>query len=334
MREITYLEAVREALSQEMRENEDVFMLGEDIGVYGGAFGVSRGMLEEFGSERIRNTPISEAAISGTAVGAALTGMRPVLELQFSDFITIAMDNLVNQAAKIRYMYGGKGSVPMVLRTPSGSGTGAAAQHSQSLEAWVAHVPGLKVVQPSCGSDAKGLLKAAIDDNNPVVFYEHKTLYKTSDHVPEEAYSIPLGKADIKREGTDATIVATAAMVPKALEAASKLAEEGIETEVVDPRTLVPLDKETIVESVKKTGRLLVAHEAVKRGGFGGEIASTIAESEAFDFLDAPIMRLGGAEVPIPYNPNLEKATVPSVEDMIDSVKQMVHYDTWRENHG
>ena len=321
MRELTYLEAVREAMSQEMRTNEDVFILGEDIGVYGGAFGVTRGMIEEFGPERIRNTPISEAAISGTAIGAALTGMRPILELQFSDFITIAMDNMVNQAAKLRYMYGGEGKVPMVLRTPTGSGTGAAAQHSQSLEAWMTHIPGLKVVQPSTAYDAKGLLKAAMDDDNPVVFYEHKLCYRTKSEVPEEVYSIPLGKADIKKEGKDVTIVATAMMVHKSLEAAEQLEAEGISVEVVDPRTLVPLDEETIVESVKKTGRLIVVHEAVKRGGFGGEIASMIAESEAFDYLDAPIKRLGGKAVPIPYNPELEKAAVPQVQDIVDAVK-------------
>lgn len=326
MREITYLEAVREAMSQEMRKNEDVFILGEDIGVYGGAFGVTRGMIEEFGPERVRNTPISEAAIAGGAVGAALTGMRPILELQFSDFITIAMDNLVNQAAKLRYMYGGKGKVPMVLRTPAGSGTGAAAQHSQSLEAWVAHIPGLKVVQPSNAYDAKGLLKAAMDDDNPVIFYEHKLLYKTKGNVPEEQYSIPLGKADIKRQGKDVTIVATSIMVHKALEAAAVLESEGIDVEVVDPRTLVPLDEETIIESVKKTGRVIVVHEAVKRGGFGGEIASVIAESEAFDYLDAPIKRLGGLPIPIPYNPNLEKAAVPQVEDIIAAVKETVRF--------
>ena len=326
MREITYLEAVREAMSQEMRQNEDVFILGEDIGVYGGAFGVTRGMIEEFGSERIRNTPISEAAIAGGAVGAALTGMRPILELQFSDFITIAMDQLVNQAAKTRYMFGGKGKVPMVLRTPAGSGTGAAAQHSQSLEAWMAHIPGLKVIQPSTAYDAKGLLKAAMDDDNPVIFYEHKLLYRTKGDVPEEQYSIPIGKADIKRRGKDVTIVATAIMVHKALEAAAELEKEGIDVEVVDPRTLVPLDEETIIESVKKTGRLIVVHEAVKRGGFGGEIASVIAESEAFDYLDAPIKRLGALAVPIPYNPHLEKATVPQVEDIIEAVKETVRF--------
>lgn len=326
VREITYLEAVREAMSQEMRQNEDVFILGEDIGVYGGAFGVTRGMIEEFGPERVRNTPISEAAIAGAAVGSALTGMRPILELQFSDFITIAMDQMVNQAAKTRYMFGGKGKVPMVLRTPAGSGTGAAAQHSQSLEAWMAHIPGLKVVQPSTAYDVKGLLKAAIDDDNPVIFYEHKLLYKTSSHVPEESYSIELGKADIKHEGTDVTIVATAIMVHKALEAAAELEKEGISAEVIDPRTIVPLDKETIINSVKKTGRLIVVHEAVQRGGIGGEIVSVIAESEAFDYLDSPIKRLGGKEVPIPYNPKLEKAAIPQVPDIIDAVKETVKY--------
>lgn len=323
VREISYLEAVREAMSQEMRENQDVFILGEDIGVYGGAFGVTRGMIEEFGSERVRNTPISEAAIAGGAVGAALTGMRPILELQFSDFITIAMDQLVNQAAKTRYMFGGKGKVPLVVRTPAGSGTGAAAQHSQSLEAWMAHIPGLKVVQPSTAYDAKGLLKAAMDDDNPVIFYEHKLLYKTIGEVPEESYSIPLGKADVKRSGKDVTIVATAIMVHKALEAAKELEAEGIDVEIIDPRTLVPLDEETIIESVKKTGKCIVVHEAVKRGGYGGEIASMIAESEAFDYLDAPIKRLGGLAVPIPYNPTLEKAVIPQVPDIIEAAKEL-----------
>jgi pyruvate/2-oxoglutarate/acetoin dehydrogenase E1 component len=321
MREITYLEAIREAMCQEMRVNDDVFIMGEDIGVYGGAFGVTNGMIEEFGSERVRNTPISEAAISGCAVGAALTGMRPILELQFSDFITIAMDNIVNQAAKLRYMFGGKGKVPVVIRTPGGSGAGFAAQHSQSLEAWTAHIPGLKVVQPSTPYDAKGLLKAAIDDDNPVMFYEHKLLYGVKGHVPEEPYTIPLGKADVKREGRDATIVATSIMVHRALEAAQRLEQEGISVEVIDPRTLVPLDEETIVESVKKTGRVVVVYEAVKRGGYGAEIASMIAESDAFDYLDAPIVRLGGLPIPIPYNPVLEKHAVPQVEDIIRAVK-------------
>lgn len=325
-REITYLEAVREAMSQKMRQDQDVFILGEDIGVYGGAFGVTRGMIEEFGPERVRNTPISESGIAGAAVGSALTGMRPILELQFSDFITIATDQIINQAAKIRYMYGGKGKVPMVLRTPAGSGTGAAAQHSQSLEAWMAHIPGLKVIQPSTAYDAKGLLISAIEDDNPVIFYEHKLLYRTKDEVPEKIYSIPIGKADIKREGTDVTVIATSIMVHKALEAAQVLEKEGINIEVIDPRTLVPLDEETLVKSVCKTGRCVIVHEAVKRGGFGGEIAGVIVESEAFDFLDAPIQRLGGRAVPIPYNPKLEKAAVPQVEDIIQAVRLTMNH--------
>ncbi|SHE79231.1 pyruvate dehydrogenase E1 component beta subunit [Seinonella peptonophila] len=320
MREITYAEAVREAMSEKMREDQDVFILGEDIGVYGGAFGVTRGMIEEFGPERVRNTPISESGIAGAAVGSALTGMRPILELQFSDFITIATDQIINQAAKIRYMYGGKGKVPMVLRTPAGSGTGAAAQHSQSLEVWMAHIPGLKVIQPSNAYDAKGLLISAIEDDNPVIFYEHKLLYGMKAEVPEGLYRVPIGQADIKREGKDVTVVATAIMVPKALQAAETLAKEGIQVEVIDPRTLVPLDEQTIISSVSKTGRLVVVHESVKRAGYGAEIASMIAESEAFDYLDAPIQRLGGKAVPIPYNPELEKHAVPQVEDIIQAV--------------
>lgn len=322
MRELTYLEAVREAMSQEMRQNEDVFILGEDIGVYGGAFGVTRGMIEEFGPERIRNTPISEAAISGTAVGAALTGMRPILELQFSDFMTIAMDNMVNQAAKIRYMYGGKGKVPMVLRTPAGSGTGAAAQHSQSLEAWMAHVPGLKVVQPSTAYDAKGLLKAAIDEDNPVIFYEHKLCYKTTSDVPEELYSIPLGKADVKREGSDVTIVATAIMVHKALEAAAKLEQQGISAEVIDPRTIVPLDEATLIQSVKKTSRAIVIDEGHQSYGVTSEIASRLNE-KAFYHLDTPVVRMGAMDVPIPFSPALEDITVPTPERVVEMARKL-----------
>lgn len=324
MREITYLEAVREALTEAMHENEDVFLMGEDIGVYGGAFGVTRGMLEEFGEERVRSTPISESAIAGTAVGAAITGMRPVYELQFSDFITIALDQIVNQAAKIHYMYGGKATIPLVMRTPGGSGTGAAAQHSQSLENWTAHIPGLKVVQPATAYDAKGLLHAAIEDNNPVMFYEHKLCYKTSSDVPEGKYLIPLGVADIKRQGKDITIVATGIMVHKALEAAEILSQEGINIEVVDPRTIVPLDKQTIIESVKKTGRAIVVTEAVKRSGFSAELVSVIAENESFDFLDAPIVRLAGEEVPIPYHPELEKMAVPQVADIVTACRQVM----------
>lgn len=325
MREITYAEAIREAMSQRMRADEDVFILGEDIGIYGGAFGVTNGMIEEFGPERVRITPISEAAISGCAVGAAMMGMRPILEIQFSDFVMIAMDNIVNQAAKMRYMFGGKAQVPTVIRLPGGSGAGFAAQHSQSLEAWMAHVPGLIVVQPSNAYDAKGLMKTAINNNNPVLYYEHKLLYNTKSEVPEEEYEIPLGVADVKREGTDVTVVATGVMVNRALEAAKELDKEGISIEVIDPRTLVPLDTETIVESVKKTNRALVVYEAVERGGYGAEIASMIGESEAFDFLDAPVSRLGGVATPIPYNPKLEKAAVPQVEDIVSKVKTIMN---------
>lgn len=324
MREITYAEALKEAMSQRMREDENVFMLGEDIGIYGGAFGVTNGMTDEFGPERIRITPISEAAISGCAVGAAMMGMRPILEIQFSDFVMIAMDNIVNQAAKMRYMFGGKAQVPTVVRLPSGSGAGFAAQHSQSLEAWMAHVPGLLVVQPSNAYDAKGLMKTAIENNNPVIFYEHKLLYNEKAAVPEEEYNIPLGVADVKKEGTDLTVVATGIMVGRTLEAAEELEKEGISVEVIDPRTLVPLDTETIIESVKKTNRALVVYEAVERGGYGAEIASMIGESEAFDYLDAPVSRLGGVATPIPYNPRLEKAAVPQVEDIVSKIKSIL----------
>lgn len=324
MREITYLEAIREAMSEQMRENPDVYIMGEDIGIYGGGFGVTRGMYEEFGGERVRNTPISEAAISGAAIGSAITGMRPIFELQFSDFITIALDNIVNQAGKIRYMYGGKAQIPLVMRTPSGSGTGAAAQHSQSLENITAHIPGLKVIQPATAYDAKGLLHSAIEDNNPVMFYEHKLCYKTSSDVPEGKYLIPIGVADIKREGTDISIVATGIMVHKALEAAEILAKDGINIEVVDPRTLVPLDKDTIIKSVIKTGKAIIVTEAVKRSGFSAELASVIAESESFDFLDAPIIRLAGKEIPIPYQPELEKLAVPQVDDIVAAARNMM----------
>lgn len=325
MREITYSEAIRESMSQAMRGDQDIFIMGEDIGIYGGAFGLTNGMIEEFGPERVRITPISEAAISGCAVGAAITGMRPILEIQFSDFIMIALDNIVNQAAKTRYMFGGKGMVPVVIRLPGGSGAGFAAQHSQSLEAWMTHVPGLKIVQPSNAYDAKGLMKAAINDNNPVLFYEHKLLYTTKGEVPEEEYEIPLGIADIKKEGKDITIIATGVMVNRSLEAAVELAKEGIDVEVIDPRTLVPLDEKTILESVKKTSRVLVVYEAVKRGGYGAEIASMIAESDVFDFLDAPIRRLGGAVTPIPYNPSLEKAAVPQIPDIVAECRSLMN---------
>lgn len=324
MREITYTEAVREALSEAMREDENVFIMGEDIGVYGGAFGVTRGMIEEFGPERVRHTPIAESAIAGAAVGAAITGMRPVFELQFSDFITIALDQIVNQAAKIHYMYGGNVSIPLVMRTPGGSGTGAAAQHSQSLENWTAHIPGLIVIQPSTAYDAKGLLHSAIANNNPVMFYEHKLCYRTKGDVPEGKYFIPIGVADIKRVGKDISVIATSYMVHKALEAAEILAKEGIDIEIVDPRTLVPLDKKTIVDSVKKTGRALVVTEAVKRSGFSSELAAVISEEESFDYLDHPIVRLAGAETPIPYEPALEKLAVPQVNDIVEACRKIM----------
>jgi pyruvate/2-oxoglutarate/acetoin dehydrogenase E1 component len=321
--EITYLEAVREALTQEMQRDPEVFLIGEDIGVYGGAFGATHGMLAEFGPERIRDTPISEAAIAGAATGAALMGMRPVMEIMFMDFLTISMNQLVNQAAKMRFMFGGKASVPMVIRAPAGSGTGAAAQHSQSLEAWFVHTPGIKVVAPATPHDVKGLLVTAIRDNNPVLFMEHKLLYRTKGLVPEELYTIPMGKAEVKRPGRDLTILAYSIMVPRALEAAQQLAAEGIEVEVVDVRSLKPLDRETIVGSVAKTGRVLITHEAPQTGGFGGELAAVVAESEAFDYLDAPIRRLGGRDIPIPYNRTLERAAVPQVEDVVASARAL-----------
>ena len=324
MRELSYLEAVREALWQEMEQDERVFIIGEDVGVYGGAFGVTLGMVEHFGEERVIDTPISEYGIAGAITGAALTGMRPVGEIMFMDFTTFAMEQLVNQAAKMRFMFGGTIEVPFVLRTPAGSGTGAAAQHSQTLESWFVHVPGLKVVMPSTPYDVKGLLLASIRDDNPVLFIEHKLLYKTKEPVPEEQYTIPLGSADVKREGRDLTIVATAIMVRRSLEAAAQLAEEGIEVEVVDPRTLKPLDEETIVRSVIKTGRVLIVHEACKTGGYGGELAAVIAGSEAFDYLDAPIVRLAGRDMPIPYNRMLEYHTVPQVENIVEAARDLV----------
>jgi pyruvate dehydrogenase E1 component beta subunit len=326
MREITYAEAIREAMSEEMRRDPSVFILGEDIGVYGGAFGVTKGMLAEFGEERVRDTPLSECAIAGAAVGAAITGMRPIAEIMFSDFITIALDQLANQGAKIHYQFGGQVSVPMVLRTPGGSGTGAAEQHSQSLEAWVCHVPGLKVVIPSTPADAKGLLKTAIRDPNPVVFIEQKLLYRQKGPVPDagEDFTIPLGVADVKRSGKDLTIVTYGRMVQRSLEAAKALASEGIEAEVIDIRSLVPLDAGCIIGSVKKTGKVMIVHEACRTGGFGGEIAAVIADSEAFFHLDAPIRRVAGLDVPIPYNPVLEANVVPTLDAIVAAARDLV----------
>jgi len=321
MREITYAQAINEAMSEEMRRDPDVFFLGEDIGVYRGAFGVSGGMLEEFGAERVMDTPISETGFVGAAVGAAVTGSRPIVELMFSDFIAVCFDQLINQAPKMRYMFGGKVKVPMVLRAPSGGGTGAAAQHSQSLETILAHIPGLKVVIPSTPYDAKGLLKTAIRDDNPVMFLEQKLLYRTKGDVPAEEYTIPFGEADVKRTGSDCTIITYGRMVQLSLQAAETLAAEGIEVEVIDIRTLLPLDTETLIESVKKTKHCVVVHEAVKFAGFGGELAATINESEAFYYLDAPVKRLGAASSPIPFNPILEKNCFPTVEEIAEAVR-------------
>jgi pyruvate dehydrogenase E1 component beta subunit len=324
MPEITYAQAVKDAMCEEMRRDPRVFLLGEDVGPYGGAFGVTRGMIDEFGPERVRDTPISEAAITGAAVGAAMTGMRPIVEIMFSDFITIAMDQLVNQAAKARYQFGGQVSVPMVLRTPEGSGTGAAAQHSQSIEAWILNAPGLKVVAPSTPADAKGLLKASIRDDNPVVFLEQKLLYRTKGEVPEGEHIVPLGVADVKRRGKDLTIVTYGRMAGRCLEVAESLAAEGIDTEVVDLRTLKPLDTATIVSSAKKTGHVLVVHEACQFGGFGGEIVATITDSEAFYYLDAPVRRVCGLDVPIPYNKTLEAGVVPTPERIAAAARSLV----------
>jgi acetoin:2,6-dichlorophenolindophenol oxidoreductase subunit beta len=311
MPEITYLEAIRAALWEEMKRDERVFIIGEDIGRYGGAFGVTHGMLDEFGPQRIIETPISEPSIVGAAVGAALLGMRPVAEIMFMDFTLLTFDQLGNQAAKMHYMFGGRATVPMVVRMPSGSGTGAAAQHSQSLETLLMHMPGLKVVTPSTPYDAKGLLLTAIRDPNPVCFIEHKLLYKSKGEVPEGEYTIPFGIADIKRSGRDLTVVTNGIMVHKTLTVAERLAKEGMDIEVVDPRTMVPLDRDTIIESVKKTGKLLVIHEACQTAGWAGEIMAVVSSSRAFDYLDAPMRRLTGKDTPIPYNRILERAAVP-----------------------
>jgi pyruvate dehydrogenase E1 component beta subunit len=324
MPEITYLEAIRQALWQEMECDERVFLLGEDIGRYGGAFGLTHGMLDKFGPERVRETPISEATIVATAIGASLLGMRPVAEIMFMDFLLLTMDQLVNQAAKMRFMFGGRTTVPMVLRMPGGSGSGAASQHSQSLESILMHFPGLKVVNPSTPYDAKGLMLSAIRDPNPVCFVEHKILYKTKGEVPEDMYTIPLGVAEIKRPGRDITVVANNIMVFRTLRVAEKLAKEGIEVEVVDPRTLLPLDTETIIDSVMRTGRLLVVHEACQTGGWAGEVIASVVGSPAFDYIDAPVRRLGGKDVPIPYNRGLETAAVPQEPDIEREIRAMV----------
>jgi len=323
VREITYLEAVREAMVQEMRRDQEVFLMGEDVGTYGGAFGVSMGMLQEFGPERVIDTPISEAALTGMCVGAAMMGMRPILEIMFFDFVTLSMTQLIHHAAKNRYMFGGKVSVPMVVRAPSGSGTGAAAQHSSCLENWFVGTPGLKVVAPATQADAKGMLVTAVRDNNTVIFVEHKLLYRTKGPVSDGLYEVPFGKARVARPGKDLTILAYSIMVPRALEAAALLEKENIDVEVVDLRSLRPLDEDTIHASVAKTERVLIVHEAPTIGGFGGELAAVIASGPAFDRLDAPIQRLGGRECPIPYNRGMERAAVPQVEDIVRAARKL-----------
>ena len=327
MRELTFVEAISQALHEEMARDERVFVIGEDIRIgygKGGAFGATNGLFARFGPERVIDTPISESAIAGMAVGAALWGMRPVAEIMFSDFLALAMDHIANSAAKMRYAYAGEAIVPVVFRMAFGGGVGAALHHSQSPEAWITNVPGLKIVMPSTPYDAKGLLKSAIRDDNPVVFFEHKYQYsRLKGPVPEEEYILPLGKADIKREGEDITIIAFGAMVHQALAAAASLASEGIKAEVLDPRTLVPLDKQTILQSVKKTGRVIIVHEAPTFGGFGGEIAAMIIE-EAFYSLDAPIKRIGAPYTPVPVSPILEKFYLPNAEKIVTAAKEML----------
>jgi len=322
MAQKTYMQAINDALREEMERDSNVLIFGEDVGKFGGCFGVTQGLYNQFGEKRVRDTPITESAIIGAATGAAAAGLRPVCELMFVDFIGVCMDQLFNQAAKMRYMFGGKTTIPMVVRAPQGAGIGAAAQHSQSLESWFMHIPGLKVVIPATPADAYGLLLTAIRDDNPVMFLEHKLLYGIEGEVPEDAGPIPFGQANVCREGTDVTIVAFSKMVHSALEAADALAEKGISAEVIDPRTVTPLDIDTILTSVKKTHNLVVAHEAVKVAGVGAEIAAQVAE-EVIDYLDAPIMRVGAPFTPVPFSPPLEEAFIPGAEDIVAAVEKM-----------
>jgi acetoin:2,6-dichlorophenolindophenol oxidoreductase subunit beta len=317
--ETTYVKAINGAMARAMREDERVFVLGEDV-AEGGPYTTTAGLAEEFGSGRVINTPISESAIAGVAVGAAQSGMRPLLEIMFIDFITLALDQVVNQAAKAHFMSGGQLSVPLVLRTQGGAGTRGGAQHSQSLEAWLTHIPGLKVVMPSTAADAGGLLASAIEDPNPVIFIENKTLYFRREEVPEELERVPIGRARVLREGSDVTIVALSRLVSEALMAAERLAADGVSAEVIDPRSLVPLDLETIVESVRRTNRLVIAHEAVVHGGFGAEIAAEV-QAVAFDHLDAPIERVGAPFSPIPLSPPLEDAYLPDAGDIVSAAR-------------
>ena len=327
MPELTYSQALREALREEMWRDSNVFVMGEDVAVWGGGggvFGVTKDLVQEFGQERVRDTPISEEGIVGVAVGAAATGMRPVVELMYFDFVTLAMEPLVNQAAKLRYMFGGQAKVPMVLRSNVGPSGGKAAQHSQSLESWIMHVPGLKLVMPTTPADAKGLLKTAIRDDNPVVFLEHKLLYFQKGLVPDGEHVVPFGEAVVRRQGRDVTVVALQAMLQRALAVADRLSrEEGIELEVIDPRTLVPFDLETVVTSVRKTNRLLVCHEAVERGGWAAEVATQVSE-RAFDHLDAPPARVCGANLPIPFSEPLENAVIPGEDRIAEAVRRLV----------
>ena len=328
MRVITYKEAIREAIREKMIEDERVFIIGEDIGVYGGAFGVTMGLIDEFGPKRVVDAPMSEASFTGLAIGASILGLRPIVEIMFADFLTFTADQIINQAAKLRFMTGGQvKKIPLVVRSPQGSGTGAASQHSQNTEAWFFNIPGLKIVVPSNPYDAKGLLKSSIEDNNPVIFLEHKLLYSLKGEVPEEDYRVPLSKTKIVKEGSDITVVSTSIMVQRAIQASEILEREGISVEVIDPRTIKPMDMEPIIESVKKTHRLLVVYEGCLTGGIGGEIVSRIVESPAFLYLDAPIMRIGGKDIPIPYNRNLEKLSVPQVEDIVKKAREIVSED-------
>jgi pyruvate dehydrogenase E1 component beta subunit len=323
MREIEYREAIREAIIEEMDRDRKVFLIGEDIGIYGGAFKAYKGLLDKYGPDRVINTPISEAAIIGAGIGAALTGYRPIVEIMFIDFATLAMDQIANQAAKIHFMSGGSLNVPLVIRTQGGVGKGLATQHSQSLEAWFYHIPGLKVVMPSTSYDVKGLLKTAVRDNSPVMFIEHKMIYPVKSPVPEEEYTIPFGKADIKRKGEDITIFAYSNMVLRSLEAAEELEKDRISCEIIDPRTLVPLDIDTVVNSVKKTGRLIIASEACRRDSVASDISARITE-RAFDYLSAPVKIVAGLDTPIPYNSTLEQASIPQKADIIKAVKELL----------
>jgi pyruvate dehydrogenase E1 component beta subunit len=323
MPDLSYREAVRDALVRAMREDDSVFVMGEDIAEMGGSMGVTQGMLAEFGPDRVRNTPISEMALVGTGIGAAMQGMRPVVEVMYEDFLTLATEQIVNQAAKHRYMSGGQLKVPLTVRTQGGAGWSPGAQHAQQLEAWFVHIPGLKVVFASTPTDVRGLLWSSIYDDNPVVFFEHRTLYGIKEDVPDELEPIPLGKARVHRDGEDVTVIATGRLVHESLAAAQRAEEQGVSVEVVDPRTLQPLDEEMLVESVKKTNRCVVAHEAVTRMGFGAEIAAVV-QHDAFDWLDAPIERVGAKFTPLPFAPVMEEWCVPHADDVLAAVMRTV----------